>query len=213
MPWRFRNNRKVFSDKDGKSYRKAIDNLTNQLEELNSRTLGEFLWQRYCQVQSEEDQTKIDEQVRVYGMKMGHHQDRSIRFNYKDNSNPIFPTRDMVEHEFELLWEAQRQYNPIYSVEKEIAIRDIIFHQRELQIPAKGKCELEYEEERAPKAHPLFQECRFLQSLNNMKVVDVYSNETRPLPTMNTILLCSSEYEERSGVYRYAEKTMGHAGR
>lgn len=157
----FKSNRKVLSDTEGKSYSKAIENLSNQLKEHKARTLGEYLWRLYQSFPKGKE-----------------HQRATIKFRYADANNPIFPTRSMVQAEFAEIWKTQARFTPRYSEEHRQSIFDIIFNQRPLKPTQKGKCELEPGEERAPKAHPLFQECRILQNLNNIKVVDESTAKT-----------------------------------
>lgn len=158
----FRSNRKVLTDKQN-AYSEAIANLKTQLAETNARTLGEYLWKR------------------ISGIAPGdQHLAKPIKFRYDKKSTEgelIFPTRDMVEHEFDLLWQKQSGFNPIYTDEHGQRIKEIIFYQRPLKPVPKGKCQLIITEERAPKAHPLFQEFRIRQDLNNMKLIDVFTND------------------------------------
>lgn len=160
----FRSNRKVLSDKETK-ISEAISNLREALQKEKARTLGEYLWN-------------------LYNETPGHkaHLRKPIKFRYeKIYENPIFPTRDMVENEFDTIWDAQSQFDPALTSDHKEKIRKIIFSQRPLKPTQKGKCELEPDEERSPKASPLFQEFRLLQALNHMKLVDVFANETMPL--------------------------------
>ncbi len=162
----FKSNRKT--DSDAKTaYTEAIQNLQNQLQQSNARTLGEYLWKKYQNVPSNQE-----------------HLRKSIKFRYEksdDNLEPIFPTRDIVEHEFDKIWEKQAILNPIFTEEHKTKIKDIIFHQRPLKPTQKGKCQLLPQYERAPKAHPMFQEFRIRQDLNNLRLVDVFSNRSLDL--------------------------------
>jgi CRISPR-associated endonuclease Csn1 len=160
----FRSNRKVLSDKETK-ISEAISNLREALQKEKARTLGEYLWNLYNETPE----------------KMSHKR-KPIKFRYeKTYENPIFPTREMVEDEFAKIWGSQARFSPLFTEERKRDIHQIIFHQRPLKPAKKGKCLFEPEEERAPKAHPLFQEFRIRQSLNNMKVTETFTGETFPL--------------------------------
>jgi CRISPR-associated endonuclease Csn1 len=158
----FRSNRKVLSDKKTK-YSEAIENLAKALQEKGARTLGEYLYQKRCEM-----------------IALGEHLSKPLKFRYTVNPeepDPIFPTREMTQHEFNMIWDAQAAFDPRYTQTHKEHIHDLIFHQRALQIPPKGKCQLLPDQERAPKAHPLFQEFRIRQDLNNLKALDVYENK------------------------------------
>lgn len=157
----FKSNRKIMSDKTT-AYTTAINNLEHDLKETNSRTLGEYLWQKQQELPLNQ-----------------HHLKKPIKFRYEINTeepNPIFPLREMVEHEFDTLWNKQAALNSIYKEEYKAQIRKIIFDQRPLQPQPKGKCQLLPEYKRAPKAHPLFQEFRILQDLNSLSAINVFDN-------------------------------------
>lgn len=159
----FRSNRKVLSDKTTK-LSEAIENLQTQLQEYGSRTMGEYLWHRYNETP-----------------KNARNMSKSVKFRYEINERepmPIFPTRDIVLDEFHKIWDTQASFNPIYTDAFKQDIEDIIFTQRPLLPQVKGKCQLLPEHERAPKAHPLFQEFRILQDLNNLKAINIFTGET-----------------------------------
>ncbi len=167
----YKSNRKALqTEDDGKKIKAAIENLRHTLSDSKYRTLGEYLWLRYNQMKGTEGkEVAKDEQ----------HMRKPVKFRFKDeeDASPILPTRDMVLQEFEAIWTSQRRFNQALTDEHREKIRHIIFYQRPLLTPEKGKCELEPEEERAPKAHPLFQEVRILQNLNNIKVAAVFTGE------------------------------------
>jgi len=171
----FRSNRKIQSDKTTK-ITEGIENLRKQLDETGARTLGEYMWELYNKNPDHPNQKTLKKRgVEAYPHKMGHHIDQPIKFRYeKTYANPIFPTRQMVEHEFNAVWHAQADFSDIYTEEHRQKIHEIIFFQRPLKPAQQGRCEFEPDELRAPKAHPLFQEFRILQNLNNMKEVDLF---------------------------------------
>lgn len=162
----FKSNRKVTSDSEGKKLKAAIDNLKVELDRTGDRTLGEYLWHLYNKKTGSQSHLK-----------------ESIKFRFKDE-NPqtkgIFPTREMVMAEYDAIWESQSRFNPIFTDFHRENIRSIIFSQLPLKPTQKGNCELLPEYPRAPKAHPLFQEFRIRQDLNNLRAVD-FANETHLL--------------------------------
>ncbi|TXL77613.1 type II CRISPR RNA-guided endonuclease Cas9 [Vineibacter terrae] len=99
----------------------------------------------------------------------------------------LYPTRDMVEAEFDALWTAQAAHHPALTEEGRAAIRDAIFYQRPLRPVEPGPCTLDPEpdphkrERRAPLALPLQQEFRILQELANLELRHRRTGQVRRL--------------------------------
>lgn len=88
-----------------------------------------------------------------------------------DGGYVYYPMRDIVEDEFERIWETQSAHNAtLYNEEAKRAIYKAIFHQRPLKPQPRGKC-LFTDEHRAPMALPVAQHFRILQKLHDIKVV------------------------------------------
>jgi len=189
----FRSNRKVMSDKKT-AYTEAIANLKAGLTNTNARTLGEYLWLRFQETPENKN-----------------HLRKPIKFRYEKNTespDPIFPLREMVEHEFDLLWASQSRYNPSLTADHRDCIRSIIFHQNPLKPQPKGKCQLIPTEDRAPKAHPLFQEFRIRQDLNNMKLINNFTNEVLELSQEQYELLYDSLNQKHEMTFKAMRKLL-----
>ncbi len=99
----------------------------------------------------------------------------------------IYPTRAMVEAEFDALWSAQARQHSGLTDEARDAIRDTIFWQRPLRPVEPGPCTLDPEpdpkkrDRRAPLALPIQQEFRILQELANLELRHKRTGETRRL--------------------------------
>ncbi len=162
----FKSNRKTDSADDTTAFMSAIENLRQKLAQGNARTIGEYLYLKRNQYPVE-------------------HKKGSIRFRYdsKEYSEQdiIFPHRDMVENEFDLIWTEQQRHHPELTNSLKEDVYHAIFYQRPLMPAIKGKCFFEPEEDRAPKAHPLFQEFRILQDVNNLAVEDISDQSYRQL--------------------------------
>lgn len=91
--------------------------------------------------------------------------------------------RQMRIDEFDLIWFKQNQFHPIMTDELRKRIYDAIFHQRPLKSQAHliGECELEKGRKRAPWALMAAQRFRYLQRVNDLKVIDVTTGEVREL--------------------------------
>lgn len=151
----FKSNRKS----DGKEnesgkIKQAVQALETQLAEQGCQTYGAYLCRRH--------EKRISTKVRPMADSKGYE---------------FYPTREMAEHEFDLIMSRQQQYHSELTNEIVEALRDVIFFQRALRPQAVGKCEFELQENRAPLWHPLFQRFRMLQEVNNLDLVKSTPNE------------------------------------
>ena len=77
-----------------------------------------------------------------------------------------------MEEEFDAIWAVQAPHHPdVLTEDVYKRLREIIFYQRPLRAPQIEKCTLLPDEERLPKAHPLFQRGRLLKELNALMIV------------------------------------------
>lgn len=83
----------------------------------------------------------------------------------------FYPTRDLIEAEFDALWMAQQSHYPkTLTQEAYDKIKSALLFQRKLKKPLKGKCPFNTHEERLYQAHPLTQAFRIYQELNNIRI-------------------------------------------
>ncbi len=105
---------------------------------------------------------------------VGQYQYKKLLDNaHESQRNMVFMRADYV-HEFDQIWEIQKQFYPILTEELRKEVRDItIFYQRKLKSQKHliSFCELEHRHRVAPKSSPLFQEFRMWQNINNINVV------------------------------------------
>ncbi|MEF3694325.1 MAG: type II CRISPR RNA-guided endonuclease Cas9 [Candidatus Cloacimonadota bacterium] len=169
----FLSNRKAADDKEASAFKAAISNFIEQLEKTGSRTIGEYLYNK----------TK-DIPLR--------HMAPSLRFRYDaklPDDERVFPRRDLVMAEFEQIWEKQAQYHPELTASLKAEVFAAIFYQRPLKSPSKGKCIFFPTEERIAKAHPLFQEFRILQEVNNLRIELIFEQRFRDLAAEEKMLI------------------------
>lgn len=83
-----------------------------------------------------------------------------------------FPERQMLEEEFEFIWNEQKKKHSILTNKLMLCIKDSVFYQRSLKPVQPGRCTFLFTEERLPKWHPIAQEFLILQQLNNLKLLD-----------------------------------------
>ncbi len=154
----FKSNRRTdgADDDERGKIRQGVDKLRAAMEEQGARTLGEFLYRLGANEQS----------VRV---RLKPHQ---IESGKTVMAYDLYPDRAMVLEEFEALWAAQEpHHSEVLIPSTHDKLRDIIFFQRRLKPVRPGKCTFNPEEERLPRAHPLFQRRRIYQDANTLAVI------------------------------------------
>ncbi|MGU9951511.1 MAG: type II CRISPR RNA-guided endonuclease Cas9 [Gammaproteobacteria bacterium WSBS_2016_MAG_OTU1] len=95
-----------------------------------------------------------------------------------------FPDRELIEKEFNDIWQKQQQIrsqqpdknkqilSDILTNENKQTLFEVIFHQRSLKPPIIGNCQFFPTKKRIAKALPSFQRFRILQDINNLKYFD-----------------------------------------
>lgn len=160
----FKSNRKTDrgkNDDDSGKIRIGVRELHAQMDAADARTLGEFLHGR----RADADQNAIPlVRTRVVS-RLAEDGKTSEAYNF-------YPDRQMLEDEFDAIWEAQARHHPeALTPERKQQFHEIIFHQRPLKEPKIGYCTLQPPEPRLPKAHPLFQRRRLLEEVNALRIV------------------------------------------
>ncbi len=146
----FKSNRKTDGkDKESGAMAEAAKRLAEALAEDGSPTLGAFLHRRH--------QAGDSARFRV-GMQAG-------KAVYE-----FYPTRDLIEQEFDAIWRAQAPHHPALLTEAaRTGLRGAIFHQRPLKQPKPGRCTLIPDEERLPLALPSVQSRIIFETLNALR--------------------------------------------
>nr|WP_051661296.1 type II CRISPR RNA-guided endonuclease Cas9 [Bosea sp. 117] len=128
------------------------------MEKIGAGTLGQYLWSR------QKERSGVRARGKVAGTKVTY---------------DFYPTRRLVEDEFDAIWAKQSPHHPSMTAEAREAIHDAIFFQRPLKKPPVGKCTLKpagvpFEQDpegyRVAWAHPLAQRFRILQEVRNLAV-------------------------------------------
>lgn len=150
----FLSNRKTDKkDSDSGTLKKAISALREKLQEENCRTLGEWLAKRHAE--------RLSVRARLRGK------------TQKEKAYDFYADRAMIEHEFDALWETQKQFNAtLFTDAAHDELKDILLHQRPLKPVKPGRCTLLPDEERAPRALPGVQRFRIYQEVNHLRVMD-----------------------------------------
>ena len=162
----FKSNRKTDgADSESSAIKEGVGKLERALEAESARTLGEFLWRR-------------------------HRERRGVRVRNSGTATKtaydLYPSRAMLEAEFDAIWKAQARHHPEMTDDAGDALRETIFHQRLLREQPVGKCGLDPAREpgdadgfRLSRAHPLAQRFRILQEVNNLDYSEIGRGSTK----------------------------------
>ncbi|PWR23804.1 type II CRISPR RNA-guided endonuclease Cas9 [Zavarzinia compransoris] len=184
----FKSNRK--SEKgDGEAglIKQAATRLKAAMAEEKARTLGEFLHHRRLKGET------VRVRLKGAGAKASPTRDDLAGGLDGDGrakaSYDFYPTRDLIEVEFDTLWAAQAAHHPELTAAVQAALARIIFYQRPLRSPPPGKCALlpardkdDLEGYRAPRAHPLAQHFRVWQEVRNLRIEMAGTPQRRLMP-------------------------------
>ena len=149
----FLSNRKTDKkDNDSGALKQAIIKLRAKLEEEDCQTLGEWLAKRH--------EKGLSVRARLRGK------------TQQEKAYDFYADRAMIEHEFDTLWEKQKEFNSaLFSEAARLELKDILLFQRNLKPVRPGRCTLMPEEERAPLALPSTQLFRIYQEVNNLRML------------------------------------------
>jgi CRISPR-associated endonuclease Csn1 len=182
----FKSNRKTDGGEDGK-IRTAVAKLEQIFQSEGCRTLGEFYQKRLIKGQS------IRARLEGAGAKAEY---------------PFYPSRQMIEHEFDKIWDKQVEFYPnILTEDAKKVIRSTLLYQRPLKPAKPGKCFLEPSEDRAPIASPYFQRFRILQTINELRIIDRYGDK-RPLTKEERDILLEELSQKKELKFSAAKKLL-----
>ncbi|TXH65979.1 MAG: type II CRISPR RNA-guided endonuclease Cas9 [Lysobacteraceae bacterium] len=145
----FRSSRKTKGedDKDSGKVKGAIKRTEQAMDEAGCTTLGQYLAHR-----------------RKQGLPVRARRDPNDEYL-------LYPQRDLVAKEFDILWEKQASYHPAICTEPaRAAIRHTLLLQRPLRPVEPGRCQFEPDQPRIPKCSPLFERYRILCDVNHLRI-------------------------------------------
>ncbi len=158
----FKSNRKTekAADKEHGKIRSAAIALQLKMQESGARTLGEHLARPRVKDGTLDNKAASTNPVRA----------RLVGTGAKA-AYDFYPTREMVEDEFQCLWAAQNRFHDgTLTDNARDDLYDILFFQRKLKPQPVGKCSLNPLEERAPRALPSMQRLRIYQEINHLRI-------------------------------------------
>ncbi|MCR9221741.1 MAG: type II CRISPR RNA-guided endonuclease Cas9 [Alphaproteobacteria bacterium] len=162
----FQSNRKTDpGDGDNGKIQDAANRTREKLAEAGARTLGAWIGgARLACLEANRALPKGDRKpmpqarIRLHGAGAKAYYD-------------FYPTRAMILEEFDALWDAQRPHHPdVLTDAARDAIRETLAFQWPLKAPPVGRCTLDPNEDRAPRALPSVQRLRIYQELNHLTV-------------------------------------------
>jgi CRISPR-associated endonuclease Csn1 len=203
----FKSNRKTEKgDKESGAIKEGATKLRSAMEISGAGTLGQFLSWRHAVEGLETRQEAIREELKrlgkdhltggkrkkawakarksLFGDTTIDDAPLSVRARNKSTGPKaeydFYPTRELLEEEFDKIWAAQAVHHPTIMTEASRKdIRRIIFYQRDLKIPPVGKCSLDpaqskddLEGFRCPWADPRGQRFRIWQEVRNLEIVE-----------------------------------------
>ena len=159
----FKSNRKAERGKNDESgkIRVGVNRLYEAMRDAGAATLGEYLHMRRAASSDPNAIPSVRTRLRP-----------ETGEGARGEGYDFYPERSMLEDEFSAIWTAQALHHPgAMSEENKERLFEVIFHQRPLKQPKIGTCTLVSDEQRLPKAHPLFQRRRLLEEINALRIV------------------------------------------
>jgi CRISPR-associated endonuclease Csn1 len=164
----FKSNRKTDSnDAESGKIASAVTALETDMQDDNARTFGEWLHRR-----------------RQKGLWV------RARMDEDGSGYAFYPSREVLEREFDAIMAAQRRFQPDLLNEAVIGdLRETVFYQRPLKPVLPGKCSYNSQEQRLPKADPRFQRFRLLKEVNELEIVGEDQQHTKLTPDQRDALV------------------------
>lgn len=96
---------------------------------------------------------------------------KRVRMDSEGQGYDFYPQRRHIEYEFGRIWEEQAKHHPALLTETaRAALHRILFFQRPLKEQPVGICTFVHTDLRLPKAHPLFQQRRLYEEINQLEI-------------------------------------------
>ncbi|PLX37064.1 MAG: type II CRISPR RNA-guided endonuclease Cas9 [Hyphomicrobiales bacterium] len=191
-------------DDEGSAMKAGMKALAEQLEASGAPTLGAFMAERNSRDREGYLVDRLGKRIgKAHGNPKPHPTDTGVRFRSRSEGNKVlydlYPTRAMVEHELDAIWQAQAPHHDALTNALLKRLKRIIIEQRPLQKPLVGSCTFRPHEERAPRALPFFQRFRILMEVANLEI-ERPGRRSRKLSIQQRNALVSSLSEKASQV-------------
>lgn len=123
------------------------------------------------------DQAMAEAGADTLGQFLADRPDKRVRLNSTTQAYDFYPQRRHIDYEFGRIWDEQARHHPtVLTDEARTALHRILFFQRPLKTPDVGLClfagrgGVPMDERRLPKAHPLFQQRRLYEEVNQLEI-------------------------------------------
>lgn len=117
------------------------------------------------------DQAMAAEGADTLGQFLHGRETKRVRMGGENQEYDFYPQRRHVEYEFGRIWEEQARHHPDLLTDTACAaLHRILFFQRPLKEQPVGLCTFVPTERRLAKAHPLFQQRRLYEEVNQLEV-------------------------------------------
>lgn len=124
------------------------------------------------------DQAMAESGADTLGQFLAGREAKRVRLNSENQEYDFYPQRRHIEYEFGRIWKEQAKHHPaLLNDAVRAALHRILFFQRPLKEQEVGYCTfaglggVPADERRLPKAHPLFQQRRLYEEVNQLRVV------------------------------------------
>jgi len=124
------------------------------------------------------DQAMAEAGADTLGQFLAGRETRRVRLNGENQEYDFYPQRRHIEYEFGRIWEEQARFHPeLLTSDARAALHRILFFQRPLKEQDVGYCTfaglngVPADERRLAKAHPLFQQRRLYEEVNQLRIV------------------------------------------
>ena len=117
------------------------------------------------------DMAMAAEGADTLGQFLNSRETKRVRMGGENQDYDFYPQRRHVEWEFQRIWEEQVKHHPgLLTDTARAALHRILFFQRPLKEQEVGLCTFVHSERRLAKAHPLFQQRRLYEEVNQLEV-------------------------------------------
>ncbi len=158
----------------------AISELENLMEEYDCTTLGQLLYKRKCNMESTKEAWKKISETGTYARRdMLQDEFAKIWECQEKHHKEVLKNKDSdgkcIKEVYETYFDNEK-VKSILQRNKDVSMRDLFYHALFDQRPiwwnkdSIGTCELEPKHYRASRAHPVFQEYRIEQLLNDLEI-------------------------------------------
>lgn len=117
------------------------------------------------------DQAMAEAEADTLGQFLAKREEKRVRMDSESQAYDFYPQRRHIEYEFGRIWKEQAKHHPeLLTEEARAALHRILFFQRPLKEPEVGVCTFVQSDRRLAKAHPLFQERRLYEEVNQLEI-------------------------------------------